>query len=154
MKLTSILATLAVILAGCTATGEAAPAFELTDSQGQIVSLSDFEGRPVVLFFASVNNCISCIVETKNELLPLFEEANGTIDFLTISVLPQYESDEDLERFKEQTGATWSHARDTSGVTQSYKIAQLSTIVVLDEDHRIQLVKVDPSKDEIIGALA
>ena len=107
----------------------------------------------MVLFFASVNNCISCTIETKNELVPLFEEANGTIEFLTISVLPQYESDDDLERFKEQTGATWSHARDTSGVTQSYKVAQLSTIVVLDQEHRIQLTKIDPSKEEIVEAL-
>lgn len=147
MKLVSILATLTLILAGCTTTGEQAPEFKLADSEGTVVSLADFEGKPVVLFFASMNNCISCTVETINELVPLFEEVNGTVGFLTISVLPQYESDEDLQDFKEKTGATWSHARDTDGVTQAYKVSALSTIVVLDEDHRIQLVKVDPSKD-------
>lgn len=153
MKLATTFTIAALVLAGCTATGDPAPAFTLTDSDGATVSLDDFQGSPVVLFFASVNNCISCTIETKQELVPLFEEANGTIGFLTISVLPQYESNEDLERFKNTTGATWSHARDTAGMTQAYKIAQLSTIVVLDEDHRIRLTKVDPSKEQIMEAL-
>ena len=153
MKLASTLTIAALVLAGCTATGDPAPPFTLTDSQGTALSLDDFAGKPVVLFFASVNNCISCIIQTKEELVPLFQEANGAIGFLTISVVPQYESDADLEKFKNATGATWSHARDTTGITQDYRIAQLSTIVVLDEEHRIQLTKVDPSKEEILEAL-
>lgn len=143
-------------LAGCLQSsdlGEPAPEFAVTDSAGQTVSLTDFEGKPVVLLFAFVNGCPSCVAETRDVLVPLHEEFNGSIGFVTFTILPKHESDEDLERFKKRYNASWNHARDTQGITQDYSVTQLSTVVVLDAEHRIRLVKVDPSKTDIREAI-
>lgn len=43
------------------ATGEAAPAFTLPASDGSTVSLADFRGKPVVLYFSEGAGCDACI---------------------------------------------------------------------------------------------
>jgi peroxiredoxin Q/BCP len=45
------------------ATGDPAPAFTLTDDAGNTVSLSDFEGHPVVLYFYPRDNTSGCTAE-------------------------------------------------------------------------------------------
>lgn len=150
---TSIATLLA--LAGCIGgnnVGNAAPDFSLTDSTGRTLSLDSYEGKPLVMMFGSVNSCESCIVVAKNVIKPLLQETGGQVASLTISMFPG-ESDEDLEKFRKENGATWDFARDTDSVGQRYGITQLTTVVVLDSSHKIVLQKVEPSKAEIRAAL-
>lgn len=46
--------------------GKAAPAFTLLDDQGQKVKLSDFKGRPVVLYFYPKDDTPGCTKEACN----------------------------------------------------------------------------------------
>lgn len=145
-----------LLLAGCFGTnnvGKPAPAFSLTSSTGKALTLDTYAGQPLVMMFGSVNGCESCIAEAKNVIKPLLQETNGKVSSLTISILPSEESNQDLEKFKQDNGATWDFARDTDSVAQRYGATQLTTVVVLDATHRIVLQKVEPSKAEIRGAL-
>ena len=45
--------------------GRKAPAFKLKDKDGNIVSLSDFKGQSVVLFFYPKDNTPGCTIEAK-----------------------------------------------------------------------------------------
>lgn len=58
LLLVSILLVFALLLAACgsssadeIAVGNLAPAFELTDSDGKTVTLAEYKGQPVLLFF-------------------------------------------------------------------------------------------------------
>ncbi len=55
MPLLPMLAALALLITGCggqeIAVGKPAPDFTLADATGQQVSLSDYQGQPVLLFF-------------------------------------------------------------------------------------------------------
>jgi peroxiredoxin len=154
--LTAGIATL-LALAGCITAnqnvGEAAPAFTLKDSNGQIVTLDSFAGKPVVILFGSLKGCETCAAESKNVLKPLHDELGDEAGFLTVSILPQIESDQDLNQFKQDYGLSWSHARDTNGMTRQYQITQLSTVVVLDSRHNIVLQSVEPGTSKIREAL-
>lgn len=151
----AVLLALAVLAPGCLggsgATGKTARAFTLTDTKGASVSLSDWAGKPVVLFFASTNGCSPCELEQRKVLTPLARETNGSVGFLTIA--PRYEANSDLEAFKRGTGASWPHARDTATVGRDYEIVAVSTVMALDERHRIVLHEVDPSSSAIKEAL-
>ena len=46
--------------------GDKAPEFEVEDQSGQLVSLSDFEGKKVVLFFYPKDNTPTCTKEACN----------------------------------------------------------------------------------------
>lgn len=152
------LATVALVLSGCTATptgakvGDLAPAFTLTDSEGSEVTLDSFTGKPVVLFFVSMGgDCASCIAEQRNGLAPLAQDANGTVGFVTIT--HQFETNARIRWFKNQTGAAWPHARDTDDAVARYGVYYVSTVVALDAHHRVALHDVSPSPARIREAV-
>lgn len=144
-----------LLLAGCAnpSVGNTAPQFSLTDSAGQQVTLDSFAGKPMVILFGSVKGCDTCIVESKNVLKPLHGQVGDRVGFLTVSILPAYESDRDLNDFKREYGLAWNHARDTDGVARAYGITQLSTVVVLDADHNIVHSSIEPSQATLRSAL-
>lgn len=63
--------------------GDKAPAFSLPDAEGRTVSLEDFSGRRVILYFYPKDNTSGCTLEAKNlrdgkaELLRLGFEVVG-----------------------------------------------------------------------------
>ena len=61
--------------------GDPAPDFTLTDKDGNPVSLADFRGRWVVLYFYPRDNTAGCTTEAKDfsALLPAFEKEDATI---------------------------------------------------------------------------
>lgn len=71
---------------GPLATGTVAPGFSLMASTGDMVSLGDFLGRPVILVFfpAAWSPVCGDQLTLYNEIVPLFEEYNAQV--LAISV--------------------------------------------------------------------
>lgn len=61
--------------------GDTAPAFTLNDKDGKPVSLSDYSGKWVVLYFYPRDNTSGCTTEAKSfsALLPMFEKKNAAI---------------------------------------------------------------------------
>lgn len=61
--------------------GKRAPAFTLQDSDGEKVSLSDFRGKRVVLYFYPKDNTPGCTVEAQEfqEALPKFKKLKTVV---------------------------------------------------------------------------
>ncbi|MDR3628675.1 MAG: thioredoxin-dependent thiol peroxidase [Ignavibacteriaceae bacterium] len=61
--------------------GKKAPSFKLKDKDGKVVSLSDFKGKNVVLYFYPKDNTSGCTAEACNfrDELPKFSNLNAVI---------------------------------------------------------------------------
>ncbi len=84
------LAIVGVVIAGLMtsrpverSTSTAAPGFTLTDTSGETVSLSDFHGKSVILYFSEGAGCQSCLVQ-----MGAIEKMTGQFDAAGITVLP------------------------------------------------------------------
>lgn len=62
-------------------TGQPAPQFELPRDGGGILTLSDFSGKPVVLYFYPKDDTSGCTAEAIDftQLKPQFEKAGATV---------------------------------------------------------------------------
>lgn len=69
--------------------GKKAPAFRLKDQDGQTHALSDFAGRPVVLYFYPKDDTPGCTAETCafRDNLPKFEQSRAAV--LGVSILDE-----------------------------------------------------------------
>lgn len=141
-------------LSGSSPPGTPAPDFTLFDSQGRAFSLSDFRGRPVVLFFMTTGSwCLPCEIETRDHLMPLDSSFGNQIQIISIEMIPQDYGDPDLNAYRTRHGSDWIYARDTGGVAQRYGITTLSTIVIVDSGGSIVLTKLDPTVSEMSAVL-
>lgn len=131
--------------------GDPAPNFEVTDTDFNKVRLSDFEQKPVLLFFFSVS-CGTCQGETRNVLVPLEQDVGDAVGFVSLTI-GYDETRDDLVSFKQDTGAQWPHAWDVDYVAQDYGVYAPSTVVVLDKEHRMVYRAVDPDRATIEGHL-
>lgn len=61
--------------------GDQAPDFTLEDQNGKMVSLSDFEGKKVILYFYSKDNTSGCTKQACafGELYPQFQEKGAVV---------------------------------------------------------------------------
>ncbi len=113
-------------------------------------SLSDYAGKTVVLDMMAVS-CAPCRIVTEEVLKPLYAEHRDDPGFVLLSIdtwadtgsgnVFGGETDEDIIRLQESTGATWRHARDTDRVYEKYAAVGLPKIVVVDGDGRIVYAK-------------
>ena len=69
--------------------GKKAPAFSLKDQDGQVHRLSDYEGRPVILYFYPKDDTPGCTKESCEfqEALPAFKKTKAAV--LGISILDE-----------------------------------------------------------------
>ncbi len=65
------------------AAASAAPDFTLTDTDGRSVSLADYRGRNVILYFSEGAGCQSCLVQ-----MAQIEKDKAAFDAANITVLP------------------------------------------------------------------
>jgi peroxiredoxin Q/BCP len=63
------------------AIGSKAPGFKLKDSKGTLVSLSDFKGKQVVIYFYPKDDTPGCTIEAKEftDLLLQFKKKNAVV---------------------------------------------------------------------------
>jgi peroxiredoxin len=143
--------------------GTQAPDFSLLDQAGQLVSLRDFRGRPVVLVFYPADWSPVCgdQLTLYNEVLPLFEEHNAQV--LAISVDGKWCH----RAFAEQRNLRFPLLSDfepkgviarTYGVYDAEKGVAQRALFVLDGDGLIRWSYVSPSNvnpgaDGILQAL-
>lgn len=76
----------AMMLTSRPSTGDVAgpaPAFTLTDTTGGRVSLADFRGRPVILYFSEGAGCGSCLTQ-----MTAIERRRAAFDDAGLTVLP------------------------------------------------------------------
>jgi len=115
-------------------TGGNAPNFTLTDTDGNIFSLSDFRGKVVVLDLMATW-CGPCVYEIPN-LKEVQQHYGDSIIILSISV--GGDSNQELKNFKVEQGATWRFAIDTDDVGTKYGALYIPKLVIIDKNGNIE----------------
>lgn len=145
------------------AVGTAAPAFTLTNNEGKQVSLSDFKGKWVVLYFYPKDFTSGCTIEAKNfqRDLAKYEATNAVI--LGVSV----DSADSHKEFCAKEGLNFKLLADTDAKTSTqygsvmeYQGAKLSArnTFIIDPSGKVakvfEKVKVQAHSEEVLAALA
>ena len=145
------------------AVGSAAPAFKLTTNEGKQVSLSDFKGKWVVLYFYPKDFTSGCTIEAKNfqRDLAKYEAAHAVI--LGVSV----DNADSHKEFCAKEGLNFKLLADTEaktsgeyGSVMEYNGAKLSArnTFIIDPNGKIvkvfEKVKVQAHSEEVLAALA
>jgi len=143
--------------------GSAAPAFKLTTNEGKQVSLSDFKGKWVVLYFYPKDFTSGCTIEAKNfqRDLAKYEAVNAVI--LGVSV----DNADSHKEFCAKEGLNFKLLADTEaktsgdyGSVMEYNGAKLSArnTFIIDPTGKIvkvfEKVKVQAHSEEVLAALA
>lgn len=146
--------------------GKKAPDFKLKNQEGKTISLNDFKGRNVVLYFYPKDNTSGCTKEACNfrDEFPRFKN----IDAVILGVSP--DSVESHKKFAEKYDLPFNLLSDEEkNVLELYGVWKEKsmygrkymgverTTVVIGEDGKIKKifskVKVDGHNDEVLEAL-
>ena len=111
--------------------GEQAPEFTLTDIDGKEFSLSDHEGKVVVIDFMAVS-CGPCN-DAMPDLRSVYNEYEDDIVMISIDVWDQ-ENEDQLRGFKEKHKADWIFAMDTDDLRVKYNVIGVPKVVIIDEE--------------------
>ena len=145
------------------AVGAAAPAFNLVNNEGKQVSLNDFKGKWVVLYFYPKDFTSGCTLEARNfqRDLAKYDAANTVI--LGVSV----DTAESHKEFCSKEGLNFKLLSDPEGKVSTeygsvmeYNGAKLSArnTFIIDPQGKIakvfEKVKVGGHSDEVLAALA
>ena len=145
------------------AVGSNAPAFTLTNNDGTQVSLADFKGKWVVLYFYPKDFTQGCTIEARNfqRDLAKYEAANAVI--LGVSV----DSAESHKEFCAKEGLNFKLLADTEakistqyGSVMEYQGNKLSArnTFIIDPNGKIakvfEKVKVQSQSEEVLAELA
>lgn len=147
--------------------GKKAPAFSLKDQHGQTHRLSDYAGRPVVLYFYPKDDTPGCTKETCDfrDNLPRFTSAKAAV--FGISILDEASK----ARFAAKYGVTFPLLADADhAVAEKYGVWQqkslygrkfmgnVRTTYLIDESGKVARrwdnVKVDGHAEEVLAALS
>ena len=131
--------------------GSVAPDFELPDVNGDMVRLSDFAGRPVILNFWATW-CAPCRVE-----MPALQEAQAEFgdDGPVVLTINQEESAERVTEFFDEVGLTLPALLDAEAeVGMAYSAIFLPTTVIVGPDGIVSAVHRGViSREEVDGYL-
>jgi thiol-disulfide isomerase/thioredoxin len=132
--------------------GYPAPDFTLTDLDGNIVRLSDFQGKVVFLNFWATW-CPPCRVEMP-EMEEVYQEYRDK-DVVIIGV-DLWESRSDVKDFVEGNGYSWTFVVDSTGeVTEDYLVTGIPSSFFIDKDGVIRALQVSAmSRDTMEANLA
>jgi thioredoxin-dependent peroxiredoxin len=143
--------------------GSAAPAFTLTNNEGKQVSLSDFKGKWVVLYFYPKDFTQGCTIEARNfqRDIAKYEAVNAVI--LGVSV----DTADSHKEFCAKEGLNFKLLADTEAKTsaeygsvmehQGNKLSARNTFII-DPTGKIakvfEKVKVQAHSEEVLASLA
>ena len=145
------------------AVGSAAPAFNLTTNEGKQVSLNDFKGKWVVLYFYPKDFTQGCTIEARNfqRDIAKYEAVNAVI--LGVSV----DNEQSHKDFCAKEGLNFKLLADTEakvseqyGSVMEYNGAKLSArnTFIIDPQGKVvkvfEKVKVAAHSEEVLAALA
>src|ERR1043165_1617454 len=146
--------------------GKKAPAFKLKDQSGTVHSLSDYEGRPVVLYFYPKDDTPGCTTESCafQSLLPNFKKSKAEI--FGVSILDE----KSKAKFAAKHGLTFPLLADADhAVAEKYGVWQqkmrygrkymgiVRTTYLIGPDGKVEQrwdnVKVDGHADTVAAAI-
>jgi len=138
-----VLMTSVLLIVGCSSpapqVGKQAPDFQLPNLEGQAISISDFQGKPVFLNFWAVR-CPPCRFEMPF-IQGIFEEQSDT--GLVILAINIGEAAATVEDFVTSSNLSFPVLLDTNqDVALEYNIRAIPTTFLIDKDGVIQEIKV------------
>ena len=148
-----IILTLGLLITGCSEpsraqAGEPAPDFRLQNLEGQSISLSDLQGKPVLLNFWSTR-CPPCRAEMPY-IQEIYEEWSGKgLEVLAINL---GESPSLVKKFLQSQGLSLPVLLDTKqSAARKYNIQYIPATFFIDKDGIIQekIIGAFPSKGAI-----
>jgi peroxiredoxin len=117
--------------------GQLAPDFEISTTDGRRVRLSDFRGRPVVLNFFALW-CTSCLTEMPE--IKAAQEERGVDTFAVLAVNTGETRERALE-FVDFLDAPFTYGLDTSlVVSDAYRVYGLPATVFIDAEGVIRMI--------------
>ncbi|MFB0500241.1 MAG: TlpA family protein disulfide reductase, partial [Candidatus Hadarchaeaceae archaeon] len=117
-----------------------APNFTLTDTDGNSLSLSDFEGKVVVLDLMATG-CEPCKQEIPH-LKEVQQHYGDDVIILSISVGWGGDTKQGLATFKQERGCTWRFAIDTDDIATKYDAMTIPKLVTIDKNKNIRFTHV------------
>ena len=131
-----LLFALVPALAGAIEVGKPAPGFKLKDLDGQVVNLSDYQGKVVLLKLATTW-CPTCAQLTKE--LTAIGDFLKEQDVVLLEVFIQ-DSEEMVARYQEGKSYPMVHRvmLDDRRVYKAYGIYLIPRFLVLDREHRVR----------------
>jgi peroxiredoxin len=117
-----------------TAVGEPSPSFQLTDLDGNSVSLKDAEGKKTILYFFAPW-CSVCGVSSHN--INALREAYQQDELAIFAVGLGWDSVEELKQFAKEHALTVPVLIGTEQTSEAYRISAFPSVYILDEEHRI-----------------
>lgn len=111
--------------------GMQAPNFELTDQNGSVVQLSDYEGTKVVLNFWATW-CPPCRAEMPH-MQQFHEDEHQDVEILAVNLTAQDNGREAIDAFIDEFGLTFSIPMDETGSTaQNYQVRTVPTTYIIN----------------------
>lgn len=121
--------------------GTAAPDFSLPDTEGNTVSLSDFNGKPLLVAFIC-NHC-PFVIHIREDFAALcreYEEKGVGIVAISANDVDNYPDDspEKMAVEKQTAGYTFPYLYDeTQSVAKAYSAACTPDFFLFDQDHKL-----------------
>jgi len=141
---TSIMLILAIILYGMVGGDNNAPDFTLVDTEGSSFSLSDYEGKKVVILDFMFSTCEPCEKFVKDALEPYSNKMdNDKIEILSVSV---FGNDDESKLRDYAKSHEWRHALgDADGdIEIAYDVIGTPKIFIIDENGEITFSHIGP----------
>lgn len=133
-----------------TEVGNLAPDFNLTNIDGEKVSLSSFRGRPVMLNFWATW-CPPCREEMPT-MQKFFEERGREIKVLAVNLTSTEKSTEEVQRFLTANGYTFPVLLDKGDTVQQYLVRFIPTTYFIDEKGVIREKYTGPMTGQMMEA--
>ena len=136
---TVVMLILAIILYGMVGGNNEAPDFTLRDTEGVTFSLSEYEGKKVVILDFMFSTCEPCEKLVKEAIEPYSKKMdNDEVVIISVSVFGE-DSEKTLREYAEGYG--WRHALDVDPnnsenkgeVTLDYKVTGTPKIFIIDK---------------------
>jgi thioredoxin-dependent peroxiredoxin len=143
--------------------GKPAPEFKLKNDEGKEVSLKDFRGKWVVLYFYPKDFTSGCTIQARNfqRDLAKYEKANAVILGVSVDPVDSHKSFCEKEglafKLLADTDASVSSAYGSVREYQGNKISARNTFVIDPEGKVVRVfpsVKVNAHSEEVLAALA
>ena len=144
-----LIASAAVPALALLATGTAAPSFQFTDLSGNVHTLSEYQGKVVVIQFFGAY-CGYCQSDAKDTLVPLYNtyyKNDAKVQFLGMEIDGNPNSA--IQQYVEETGVSWPVGSGVSAGA-AYQVSSTPTLYVISPTGNIALVSEYPTNAQTL----
>ena len=104
---------------------------ELLTLGGRFISLEEFKGKPVVMWFIVPVGCPICAAQA-DDMVRAYEELGDEAVFVIVTLLNYEGVEDDVRSFMEREGlpSEWIYALDVGGLGVKFNVVEMGVIVL------------------------